>query len=305
MAIEVVFAIAGVICLIYAIIGKNIKFGVKDLNVEVQEALKVWQRTVFFIIGIVFVGVALWPTFKSQPPVPQPEEKQTEQSQPKEENPVIAQEPTAKTVPTESSEPITTELPKEDVTKVIATPTAVAMSTPVPTSIIPYGTPIKIKLPDGSIVTIEVKQLIGKIDRIAQLAHSDPLPVIIPPNWNWSQLPQNLSTQWDAYQLPFSGSEPCSDWDAAFNSSSVRGDLPNIALAFAERGDAYPLLVPIGTGEIPALDDIIRDDRPIGSGPLNDSIQIILVPHGTRGFVTVWEDAYFVGRNCTLEITGE
>ncbi len=65
MNIEVVFAIAGIISLAYAIAGKNLKVGIKEFNASIEDALETWQRVLFSILGVIFILIALWPTIKS------------------------------------------------------------------------------------------------------------------------------------------------------------------------------------------------------------------------------------------------
>jgi len=197
------------------------------------------------------------------------------------------------------------KLEQQTLSQVSLSPTGMT-ATPqsLSTQVVARFVPIRLLLPGGSTQTIDVQEMLGDINRLKAINETEPVSVDVPPNWRWS-LPSNLPQNWQSYQLPEGGQAPCPGWTNRYNTASIQFSLSNVALVFAEKGEPYSsrLLVPIdGVDQIPVLDSIMSEGLPDGAGPLHASIQLFLVPEGTRGTITVFDRNNFTGNSCQFTL---
>ena len=131
-----------------------------------------------------------------------------------------------------------------------------------------------------------------------------PVRVTWPVGSPWLDVPH-----WDAYAVPNGPTDACPEWRRTFEVSSLTYDVVNpygnIGLVFAERflRSTPARLLPLqGRGQVADLDRVINPSGIAGRGELNDAVQVVLLPHPSRGSVTVASEGGLQGRRCTLVI---
>jgi hypothetical protein len=75
MTVEVIFAIAGILFVGYGLLGRKVELEFKEFKFYTEESLDRWQRIVFIILGLVFIGIAIWILLRIDglpPPPPTP-----------------------------------------------------------------------------------------------------------------------------------------------------------------------------------------------------------------------------------------
>ncbi len=68
MTLEVVLAIAGILTLVYGILGVKVEIKLKDLSVSTAESLALWQRITFCLLGLALLVLTLLLALKILPP---------------------------------------------------------------------------------------------------------------------------------------------------------------------------------------------------------------------------------------------